>query len=423
MRGLFGLDHWREVLQSLRRNRLRTLLTACGVFWGVFMLVVMLGFGRGLENGASRNFGSWAMNTVFVWGQQTATAHAGRLPGRTITLSTDDARVVRAVDGVDLVVERNFWGGRGGGSRVSRKDRAETFSVSGETPEFLRLESLEIASGRFLNPDDVAEGRKVSVIGTRVREVMFEPGEDPIGARLQVGGVETTVIGVYSSAGMGGRADWANGRVFIPRTTYVRMMGLGTRVDGLAILVAPDRDATAAEAEIVALLKQRHAVHPDDPRAFGAFNRAREFKKVSDLFTGIAALTWGVGVLTLLAGAIGVSNIMIIAVAERTREIGIRKAVGATPLSIMAQVVTEATVLTGLAGYTGLVAGVAFIEIAAHLTGSMSSSGPSVFGRPEVDLARVLAAAAVLTLAGALAGLAPARSAVAIRPIEALAHD
>jgi putative ABC transport system permease protein len=180
----------------------------------------------------------------------------------------------------------------------------------------------------------------------------------------------------------------------------------------------------AVAGAVKAHLRQRHAVHPDDDRAFGDWNRAQQYAKVNTLFTGIATLTWFVGVLTLLAGAMGVSNIMMIAVSERTREIGIRKALGATPLSIMSQVVSEATVLTGLAGYLGLVAGVVVVEGTALLMARLPpGQGPSFFGQPQVDLGIAVLAAVVLTVAGALAGLAPARSAVSIRPVEALAHE
>lgn len=422
---LFDIDHWIEVFQSLRRNRLRTFLTACGVFWGVFMLVVMLGFGRGLEAGASAGFGSWAMNTVFIWNESTSRAYAGRGPGRPVRMTLDDAEAVGSrISGIELVLPRNFMGGRFGGNRLSRKDKTESFGVSGEAPEFLRLEALNIEQGRFLNPLDLSETRKVAVIGARVKDVLFTPDENPIGGKIRLGNVELTVIGVYRSPMTGGRADWANGRVFLPRTTFARLNGTNINMDGLAVLVDPSRSSSVVEAEIKALLKSRHHVHPDDPRGFGAFNRAKEFAKVQGLFMGISALIWVTGTLTLLAGAIGVSNIMMIAVAERTREIGIRKAVGATPFTIMFQILTEATVLTALAGYLGLAAGVGVVELAGRIMAAApAGSGPSFFGRPSIELGHALIATAVLTLAGALAGLAPARSAVAVRPVEALAHD
>ena len=419
------LDHLGEVFQTLRRNRLRTFLTACGVFWGVFMLVVMLGFGRGLENGATQGFGSWAMNTFGMWGEQTSKPFAGRSPGRDIYLTIEDAEAVASkVPGVQLVLPRVFGGGRFAGNRVSRKDKTESFNVSGESSQYLAVEALDIESGRFLNATDEQEARKVAVIGTRVVEVLFEKHEDPIGATILVGKAPVTVVGVHKTSMSGRRAEWANGRVFMPRTTVALIYGRGPRINQLTVLVEPSQDAVAVASATKALLRARHNVHPEDERAFGDWNRAQAFAKVNVLFTGIAALTWFVGVLTLLAGAMGVSNIMMIAVAERTREIGIRKALGATPLSIMSQVISEATVLTGLAGYLGLFAGVAIVEGTARLMAAMPpGQGPGFFGQPEVNLAVAVLAAVVLTVAGALAGLAPARSAVSIRPVEALAHE
>ncbi len=423
---VFELDHWLEVFQSLRRNRLRTLLTGFGVFWGVLMLIVMLGFGKGLERGATDGFGSFAQNAVFLWADATSKAHAGRQPGRRIALTMQDVEAIRTqVAGVELAVPRNFMGGRFGQSRVSRRDKSEGFGLMGETEDYARLEAFEMIRGRFLNPADLAEARKVAIIGSRVAEVLFDKGEDPVGELVRVGNTEIMVVGVYHSPAKDGRAERVNGRVFLPRTTLARMNGTGDRIDGIAVLVSPERSSVEVEAECKAMLKARHAVHPADPRGVGAFNRAREFGKVRGIMTGISILTWIVGVLTLISGAIGVSNIMMIAVAERTREIGIRKALGARPLWIMGQILTEATVLTGLAGYLGLVFGVAAVEIAGRFFAAMPAggSGPSLFGRPEVDVRIALLAALALTLAGAIAGLAPARRAVAIRPVEALAHE
>jgi putative ABC transport system permease protein len=423
---LFDFDHWQEVFQSLRRNRLRTILTACGVFWGVLMLVVMLGFARGLENAVTRDFKNWSPNAIFVWGQRTSKPYAGNQAGRDVPLTEEDAEFIAArISGIDQVVPRNQNGGRfGGANQVTRKDKSESFGVLGDMPAYLDLENLIITRGRFIDSWDVTERRKVAVIGDRVREVMFAASEDPIGQGLRIGSTEYTVAGVYKSPQVGGRQDWINGRIFIPRTTFARVYNSGNKLGSMALLVAPGASSVEVEQEVLAALKTRHRIHPDDTQAYGSFNRQKEFRKISNLFLGISGLTWIVGVLTMLAGAIGVSNIMMITVAERTREIGIRKAIGATPLSIMVQIVKEAVVLTALSGYLGLVAGVGVLEIAGRIVESMpKGQGPSFFSRPEIDLSRAIFAAAVLTVAGALAGLAPARSAVAVRPVEALAHE
>jgi putative ABC transport system permease protein len=422
---LIDLDHWHEILQTMQRNRLRTFLTACGVFWGVFMLVVMLGFGRGMQKGVQSEFGIFAFNTVFVWGQQTELAHQGRQPGRQIRLTMDDVTPLRRFAGVDLVLPRNQFDGRSGrGSVVSRGDKSQSFAVSGEEAEYQRLEPLQMSRGRFLNPADVAEARKVAVIGRRVVEGLFGRGADPTGQTIMVNGISFTVVGVYRTDESGPRGDWFAGRVFLPRSTFARAFSAGAFISGMAVLVGPGRRSTDVEQEVRAFLMARHHIHADDLRAIGSFNREKEFKKVDSLFVAIQALSWFVGLLTLLAGALGVSNIMMITVAERTREIGIRKALGATPVTIMSQIVAEATVLTALAGYLGLVAGVAVLEVAAQImTRLPRGPGPQVMANPELDLSIAITATIVLTVAGALAGLAPARVAVGIRPVAALAHE
>jgi len=301
---LFDLDHWQEVFQSLRRNKLRTVLTACGVFWGVLMLVVMLGFARGLENAVTRDFANWAPNAIFVWGQRTSKPYAGQQPGRDVVMTEEDAEYLKArVPGIEAVVPRNQSGGRWGGSNlVTRKDKSESFGVFGDMPEYLQLENLIISRGRFLDAWDISERRKVAVIGDRVREVMFAADEDPIGQRLRIGNADYLVAGVYKSPQTGGRGDWINGRIFIPRTTFARTFNTGNRLGTIAILVGPQGSSAEIEQEVLTALRARHRVHPEDLQAYGSFNRQKEFKKINNLFLGIAGLTWIVGVLTMLAG-------------------------------------------------------------------------------------------------------------------------
>jgi putative ABC transport system permease protein len=424
---LLDLDHWQEILQTLRRNKLRTFLTACGVFWGVFMLLVMLGFARGLEKAVESDFKLFAFNTVFVWGQQTQKAYAGRQPGRQVQLTMEDLEAVRRIEGVELGLARNFFGGRfgGRGGAVTRGDKSGSFGVTAEEPEYLRLEALEMKRGRFLNPIDINDARKVAVIGPRVVETLFAPDEDPLGKSLKVGRMAFDVVGVYHTEETSGpRGDFFAGRIFVPRTTFARAFASGNKIGAMALLVAPGRPSVDVEEDVRKVLKARHRIDPTDTRALGGFNREKEFRKLTNLFFAIRTLSWFVGVLTLLAGAIGVSNIMMIAVSERTREIGIRKAIGATPATIMTQIVAESTVLTALAGYLAVVAGVGVLEVVARIVESLPrGEEPRLFAAPEIELGKTLLAALVLTVAGALAGLAPARAAVAVKPVEALAHE
>jgi putative ABC transport system permease protein len=420
---IFELDHFHEILQTLRRNRLRTFLTACGIFWGVFMLVVMLGFGRGLEKAVEEDMGFFAINNIGFRGDITSKPHAGHQAGRRVWLDLDDVAVVNQVPGVQVAFGRNH----SPGATASRNDKTTDAMLIGDFPEGALTERSVIARGRYLNPMDLAEARKVAVIGTKIQEVLFGPDEDPIGQTIRAGNATFQVIGVLDTSGFGPggqQRDFFNSRIFVPRHTLTRLQGLADRVGVIPVLLDNTRPSVDVEADIKALLKARHRIAPDDDRAIGGFNRDKSFRRFQNLFFAIRTLTWVVGVMTLFAGAIGVSNIMMIAVAERTREIGIRKAIGATPVSIMGQIVAEATLLTGLAGYLGLCAGVAVLQIAAKIvSGLPAGSGPRFFSSPELDLGKAVTAAVVLTLAGALAGLAPARAAVSVRPVEALAHE
>jgi putative ABC transport system permease protein len=420
---LFELDHFHEVLQTLRRNRLRTFLTACGVFWGVFMLVVMLGFGRGLEKAVEEDIGFFAINNLGFRGEITSKPYAGQQAGRRVWLTLDDVDAVNQVPGVQVAFGRNH---HGGGSAFRGEKSLESL-VIGDYPEGALTERSVVSRGRYLNAWDIKEARKVAVIGTKVQEVLFGPDEDPIGQTIRAANGTFQVVGVLDTTGFGPggqQRDFFNSRIFVPRPALARLQGMGNRIGSIPVLIESTRPSVDIENEIKTLLRQRHRIAPDDERAISGFNRDKSFKRFQGLFFGIRALTWIVGVMTLFAGAIGVSNIMMIAVAERTREIGIRKAIGATPWSIMGQIVAEATVLTGLAGYLGLCAGVGALQIAARVVSALpAGAGPRFFSSPELDLNKAVLAAVVLTLAGALSGLAPARAAVSVRPVEALAHE
>jgi len=418
------LDRWSEVFETLRRNKLRTFLTACGVFWGVFMLVVMLGFGQGLQSGVMGSLGRFAKNAIYIWTGTTTKPYKGHGPNRPIKLSYADTAILRdKVRGVTVVAPRsnNGWGST---TQVSRGEKSEAFGVSGDIPEFLQVEALLIDQGRFLNPRDLDELRKVAVIGQRVQDVLFADEVSPLGKELKIKGISFTVVGVFHSESNGGRADFMNGRVFTPRTTFNRMNGKLDQVDYFTVLVDSKRSSSEVEKEALALLRAQHQIHPDDPGGIESYNSEKDFSRLSDLFLGIATLSWVVGVMTLLAGAIGVSNILMISINERTKEFGIRKAIGATPASIITQVVEEAILLTGLSGGLGLCAGVGVLAAAQKVFAMLpKSQGPQFFAPPDLDLGKALVAVAILIVAGALSGLAPARTAVAIKPTAALAHD
>ncbi len=421
MHFLFDLDHWQELRASLVRNRMRTFLTAFGVFWGIFLLMIMLASGAGLRNGATQGFAGSATNSFFIWTQLTQKAYAGFAAGRSLQLSNADVLAIRdKVPEVELVLPRNQVGGYGGGVNVTRGRRAAAFSVMGDYPEIQRIQTQRVESGRFLNALDIEERRKVAVIGTRVRELLFGGNERVLGESLVISGVYFQVVGVLSSQQAGAEADREAQTIFIPFTTSQRVFNYGEGVGWLAVISRADVRASLAEERTLALLRSLHQVAPDDLRAFGHFNTEVAFEKVQNLFRGIRSLVWLVGLGTLAAGVIGVSNIMLIIVRERTKEIGIRRALGATPLAVVLQIVSEAVLLTALAGYLGLVGGIALVVLVGRLPGS---AAVGMFLNPDIGLGDAFQALAILVAAGVVAGLAPAQRALAMRPTVALRSE
>jgi len=420
---LFDLDHWQEIRAALMRNRMRTALTAFGVFWGIFLLMVMIGSGAGLRNGVMRGFSGGATNSFFVWTQRTQKPFRGMPAGREIELDNEDVRAIRdKVKEVEVVAPRNQLGGFGGGNNVTRGRKSGGFNVTGDYPEIAHIQSFLIESGRFINPYDVAEVRKVAVIGTRVRDLLFARGEEAVGKSIEIRGVYFQVVGVFGSRQSGEDAERESSTIFVPFPTFQRAFNFGNRVGWLAVVAKPEVPASAAEKNVLALLKERHRVAPDDARAFGHFNLEEEYRKVQGLFSGIAILVWLVGIGTLAAGAIGVSNIMLIVVKERTKEIGIRRAVGARPSAIVAQVVIEAVILTAVAGYAGMVAGIGLIQLVGTLL-PQGGGDNMMFLNPDVGVGQALRTLAILMAAGVVAGLAPAKRALQISPMEALRSE
>jgi putative ABC transport system permease protein len=418
----FDLDHWQEIKTALLRNRTRTALTAFGVFWGIFLLMVMLGSGTGLRNGVTRGFAEGATNSFFIWTQRTQKPFRGMSAGRQIQLDNSDVQAIRdRIPEVDVVAPRNQLGGFMGGNNVTRGRKAGAFQVTGDYPAIRRIQSFRMEQGRFIDPLDLAETRKVAVIGTRVREVLFKEGEEAVGGSIEIRGVYFQVVGVFSSLQSGDQAERESQTIFVPFTTFQRAFNYGDRVGWLAVTADRGVKATVAEEKVLELLRSRHKVAPDDVRAFGHWNMEEEYEKIQGLFGGISILVWLVGIGTLAAGAIGVSNIMLIIVKERTKEIGIRRAVGARPTAIVAQIVLESVILTAAAGYAGLVGGIALMELVGSLL--PADGGNTMFANPDVGVAEALRALAVLVGAGVLAGLAPAQRALQVSPMVALRSE
>lgn len=414
---VFDADSWQEIWATLRRNRLRAFLTACGVFWGIFMLIVMLGIGNGLQRGVVKSLAGLAPHSVYVWSQRTSLPYAGLQPGRYVRFTNDDVEAIAAIPGVVHVAPRLQLGGWREGVNVARGMKTSNFNVTGDTPAFPHVEPVLIRRGRFINEADMADRRKVCVIGELVRQVLFSDDEDPIGRYIQVRGSNFQVVGELKSVKAGDDGERLSSSVYVPFSTFQSAFGQQNRVGWFAIGAAENASALEVEKAVLSKLRSRHRVHPDDVQAFGSFNAADKFDKVRGLFAGIRSFVWFVGLLTLFAGVLGVSNILLIIVKERTREIGVRKALGATPGSIVGMIVQESVALTALAGYSGIVAAVGVLELVSRAVAKLPGAP---LNSPEIDLKAALFAAFVLIAAGLVAGIVPARHAARIHPVEAL---
>jgi putative ABC transport system permease protein len=409
------LDKWLEIWATLSRNKLRTTLTALGVGWGILMLICAVAFARGLKTGVARQMGGFATNSVYVWGGRTTMPYRGMQPGRWTKFTNAETEALARVPGIEVLAPRIRVGGWPNNLNITRGGETGSFTVMGDYPQFNRIMNMTMLAGRFVDPLDIAERRKVAIIGNQVQDVLFRPGENPLGEHISVGGVWFEVVGVFKPNGEGDEGDRQSQTIMIPFTTAQQAYNMQNQVGFFAMTVDRDLPADVIEDRVRTALAARLRIHPDDKEAFGSFNAAKEFGKIQRIMMGIEFITWFIGVMTLLAGVLGVSNILLISVKERTKEIGVRKALGAPPSAIVATVVQEAVVLTTIAGYFGLVAGVALLEAFAMI---VPPDGP--LAKPEIDFGTALVSVAILVVSGALAGLIPARHAARIPPVEAL---
>jgi putative ABC transport system permease protein len=413
---MFDKDNWQEIFATIKKNRLRTFLTSLGVGWGIFMLVIMLGAGNGLKNGIMQDFSGTATNSFYMWTQKTSKAYKGMKPGRTFYFNNADVTALSQLKELSVVSPQNQLGGHDQGSNVIRGIKTGNFQVGGVYPNISSVQYMNITSGRFLNDNDISEKRKVCVIGARVREMLFVKGEEALGNYIRINGVYFKIIGCTTPTSNGDRAREESERIMIPFTTFQNAFNYGDLVGWFAIVAHKDIPAEEAEKLAIAFIKERHKVAPEDQQAIGHWNMGVQYIKMTGLFTGINLLVWIVGAGTLIAGVIGISNIMLIVVKERTREIGVKRALGATPAIVIGQIMLESVFLTILAGYVGLISGLLLLE---GLNSAMGEGG-QMFKNPTVDLSSVVWALTVLIGAGALAGLIPAFRAVSVNPVEAL---
>jgi putative ABC transport system permease protein len=408
------LDGLQEILFTLRQNKLRTLLTAFGVFWGIFMLILLLGAGRGMQNGVWQDFGTEVLDFIIVWTGETSVPYRGMGSGRRIQLTLEDLETVRQqVPGIRVLSAERF--AENGNVNYGRK--VSNGPILGVPDEYFTLkDDVPFTFGRKVNPLDLDENRKVVVIGTAVAERLFEKDEDPVGKEVRVKDVVMKVVGVFYDKG--GRGQNSQ-RVLMPLSTMQKIYGGGEITNNIWVRPQPGVDPFELEKQLLDILKRRHEVSPDDKRGINSFNMAMPAQSVNSLFVGITVFIWFVGLGTLMAGIVGISNIMIITVKERTREIGVRKALGATPFSIVSTLLLESTMVTAIAGYVGLVCGVGLLELVSF---GLRKAGVTLpyFLNPEVDFKVAITAILLLVVVGVLAGLAPAVRAARITPIEAM---
>jgi len=414
----FDLDRWQEIWITITHNKSRSVLTAFGVFWGMFMLVVMVGAGVALQRGMNSQIEGFATNSCFVWTELTSEPFKGFKKGRTWNLLNEDIPIlINKVPEIQYIAPVLF--GQSAANNVTRNDKVGSFSVKGNYPAYNNIDESKMLKGRYINDIDIAEKRKVCVIGERVLEVLFPKNEQPIGKNIQVNGIYFQVIGVAqhtSDINIGGRSEET---VILPFTTMQQAFNEGNIVHFLAITAKPGIKVKVVEDKIHEVLKAKHSIAPNDKKAVGGMNIEDQFTMFLYLGIGIASLIWVVGLGTLMAGGIGVSNIMLVTVRERTKEIGIRRALGATPRNIITQIMTESIVLTLIAGIMGLMVGVGLLS----LVGLALSTGDQFFKDPQISFTVGVAALLILLVIGTLAGFIPANRAMSIKPIEAIREE
>lgn len=413
MKFLFERDTWQEVYESLSKNKLRTILTMVGVWWGILLLIGLLGAARGLENSFNRLFGDFATNSVFVWGQSTSKPFKGFQEGRQVQLQLSDAKKVEEnVEGIEFVVPRNQ-----NQAQVVRNFLSGTFSLNGDYPLLDKVQKKKLIHGRFINQNDIDNNRKVVVISEEVYKQLFEKDAEMIGEYIQINDMNFKVVGMFQNGNvnMGPTSD-----MHIPFTTFQQIYNLGDRIGWMMITGKPEYDIAQIEQDAKLLLRNLNRIHPEDNRAFGSFNLGKEFKKVTGFLVGMQFLTWFVGIATLIAGVFAIGNILLITVKERTKEIGVRRALGATPFEIKRQILVEAVFLTILSGLLGIISGGLLLML---LDAFFGQGEEAVIVNASVSITVVFIALIILVILGTLIGLIPAFKATSIKPIEALREE
>ena len=416
---MFNRDRWKEILEVLTSNWFRTVLTAFGVFWGILILIILLAAGKGLENGIKSDFGDIATNTMFMWSRNTTKSYKGLPKGRSFRFKLEDVQAIwDNIPNLRFVSPRNQLGGFGGANNVVRGINTGAYNVYGDYPEIINQDPMTITSGRFINHSDIKDKRKIAIIGEGVKTGLYKKGEEVIGSYIKIQGVSFLVVGTYKKKNNDGDGEEGQKEIYVPFTAFSQAFNRGEDVGWMAITANDGSSISDVKESIVALVKEKRKVHPEDKRAVGYFDLYEQYNRVESLFGAMRFIAYFVGILVLLSGIIGVSNIMLIVVKERTKEIGIRRALGENPWSIRLQILMESIFLTIISGMAGISMGALFIYAINKV---LDMNGPvDMFLNPSVNLGVVVAALLILIVSGLLAGFIPAQSAIKIRPIDAL---
>ncbi len=415
---MFDIDRWQEIFETIRKNKLRTFLTGISVASGIFILVILLGFGQGMENGIRKEFEADATNRIWVWTRITTKEYKGLNPGRRIELNNEDYANLNALYKDNIEYKSDLFRVRG--ATINFKEESVSYGINGISPNYQQIENQSMILGRYINYADLKSKNKVIVISRKIQKELLKDIEDPLNEYVQLSGINFKIIGIYKDAG----GEREEERVFIPITTAQNIFNGANKIANLGFTVKPEENFEKALVasnqftdNVKRYLQESHIVAPDDTSAINVHNAINEAKRFYTLTSNIAAFFWFVGICTIIAGVVGVSNIMLIIVKERTKEIGIRKALGAKPWSIIGMILQESIFVTGVSGFAGLIFSMALLEVV----------GPNIevdyVLNPSVNFSMAITMVIVLIVAGALAGFIPAWKAAHIQPVKALSHE
>ncbi len=419
---IFDYDTWQEIFSSIKKNKVRTIITVIGVLWGIFIYITLSGSSNGLDNGFDKEFENIAMNSMFIWTQQTSMPYKGFKTGRRPRLKISDAKVLlNSVPDIQYIAPRNARGVFGGSppATIVRKSKSGNYNIYGDFPEYTKIATKKIfKGGRFINQIDIDLSRKVCVIGERTKKELFVEGEKVIGEYVKLDDVFFQVIGVHKYIQGGGFET--DGDIFIPFTTFKNIYNTGEKVGWFTIAAYDDSNVVDVEKQIKSTLKRIHNVNPLDERAISGFNLGEIFNKIKGFSKGMTLLSIIVGIATILAGVIGIGNILLISVKERTKELGVRRAIGATPSEVKIQIILESVFLTLVSGIFGIILG-GLVLYGINVATTDIDSFP--YTNPTVPVSFILVALLIIISLGTLIGLIPAQRAVSIKPIDALREE